>query len=125
MLPLLARPPKLPISNDKIAKRQPAKTRFCCSSFFLSFFSQASALTPEATSTNRQEFFWDTAPAISILAKLNFLCSFSRHSKVQVPHWTPFCYAVMNKHKPYAYYRCSVPQILSHITIPTKKDTNK
>ena len=66
-----------------------------------SLFSQAiySTLTPEAISMKPVRIFWDTAPATSILAKLNVLRSVPRHSKVQVPHWTPLFYAVMNKHK--------------------------
>ena len=42
---------------------------------------------------------WGIAPAILILVKRNMLCSVSWYSKVQVPHWTPFCYMLMNKHK--------------------------
>ena len=41
----------------------------------------------------------DTAPATSILAKSNTLSSFSWYSKVQVPHWTSFCYMLTNEHK--------------------------
>ena len=38
-----------------------------------------------------QGFFAVTAPADRNLAKQNVLCGASRHFKIQVPLWTPFC----------------------------------
>ena len=50
--PRFKKTPKSSISNAKVAKRQPAKTKFCHLLFFsfLMYFSQASILTPEAIS---------------------------------------------------------------------------
>ena len=42
-----------------------------------------------------QEIFWGTW---YFNFSENVLCSVSHYFKVQVPHWTPFCYMVMNKH---------------------------
>ena len=49
---------------------------------------------------NQHKSLWGTAPAISILAKFSEKERAPLYfSKVQDPHWTPFCYTQMNKHK--------------------------
>ena len=67
------------------------------------------SLTPQAISmklcSTSQEICWGPAPAISIciLAKRNMhrgtLKHLSWNSEEQVPHWMPFCYMLINKHK--------------------------
>ena len=78
-VPYPTRWPTSPASKDKIAKRQPAKMGSTSPSFF--FLCSARlvlALTPQVISMKllrkvRKSSAWDTAPAISILAKNNVL----------------------------------------------------
>ena len=117
--------------TTKIARQQHKGSKTATSqNMSLFFFFQASALTPEVISMKPAQKVRKSSGVLHlirtcmlILAKRNVLRCVSRYSKVQVPHWTPFCYMLMNKHKNRKLSIYAAEDVLRMYT--WKKGTNK